>query len=217
MLSNFGLTSGAFVEESGLCCSKPLLAIVFICGVFISNLLTPTGQLGHLVLPNRVSAGKGGFSLGLGLSKLLSTTEKPCRGSGRLKYGRWGIEQWLRSENWSLEPAVERWMLYLPAQACEVNVVVHGQSRFEKRIHLVIEGDEFGVKLFYFCLSAGNVSVICLLLKAFAVRLRGTLQCNVRPLLSFPCLLSAAGRSRLFPRGGSLPLFGHFRLVLHFR
>lgn len=217
MLSDLRLTSGAFVEIAGLRCRKPLLSVVFICGVSSSNLLTPTRQLGHLVLPNRVISGERGFSQGLGFSKLLLTTEKPRRGSWRLKYRCWGIEQWLRGKNWSLKPAVERWMFHFPAQACEVNVVIHSQSRFEKGIHLVVDAGEFGVKLFYFCLAAGNVGVICLLLKAFAVRFRGTLECRLRPLVSFPCLLSSARRSRLFPRGGSLPLFGHFRLVLHFR
>jgi hypothetical protein len=68
-----------------------------------------------------------------------------------------------------------------------------------------------------FCLAAGHVSLMCLFFEAFAVRLRGALQCSLRPLLSFPCLLGPAGRRGLLSRRSSLALFGHSRLMLHFR
>lgn len=134
-----------------------------------------------------------------------------------MKYRGWGIGQENRGGNWGLQPAVEWWMFDGPPQAAEVNVIIHSQSRFEEAIDLVVNGRQLGIELLYFCLAACHVSVMSFLLKAFAIRLRSTLKCNLRPLLSFPCLLSPASRGCLFTRRGTLALFGHLRLVVHFR
>jgi hypothetical protein len=108
-------------------------------------------------------------------------------------------------------------MLDRPSQTGEVNVVIHSQGRFKETVDLVVNGRQFGVQLLHFCETAGHVGVMSFLFKAFAIRLRGSLQCDLRPLLGFPRLLSPACRGHLFASGGTLALFSHFRLVLHFR